>query len=70
MTLALQFESAGNVGDSFSALVAAVDAGIFTAPDLLDLVICVCPDSVKENSYYSFFGEFSILNRAVRNFIS
>ena len=36
VTLALEFDAAGGVGDAFSAIVAAVQAGVLATPYLMD----------------------------------
>jgi len=61
MALTLQLEPSGHIGDSCSALIASVDAGIRPAPDLLDFVVRVGSDSIEENSHHCLFGELSVL---------
>jgi hypothetical protein len=56
VAFALEFEAAGDVGDSFATVVASVDAGVGTAPDLLDPLVGVGFDSVEVHCHECLLG--------------
>ena len=61
MAFALEFKSAGAVGDASSTLVASVDAGAGTSPDFFDRVVFMHFDSVEEHGDHSRLHKFAIL---------
>ena len=56
VAFALEFEASGDVGDSFATVVASVDTGVWTAPDLLDPLVGVSFDSVEVHCHECLFG--------------
>ena len=60
MALSLQFEPLWRVGNALAAVVAAVDPGIRSAPDLIDRHIVVHPLAVKVHRHQRFLGHLAV----------
>ena len=61
MAFALELQSAGHIGDAFAAVVAPVDAGVRTAPDLADRLLHVDLLSVEIHRDLGLLGQLAVL---------